>query len=281
MTEGHYERFGLHLSENHWFRQLNRVIFNSIKQLYNSRQPAALHLLENVRKNLREQAKALALLATNIKLGLPAFELAQAKEEGLERLLSRLSTNFVCIKPISKWAKDSLRGSLLIHFVAQNGLKALAQYYTSLQKLQVQIDAELGREGATEELSERQTILIRLIANQVHDSLVTTGILLNSLIVQSSKDTKLYGIADVVADSDPALFTNLQHFFANHYNQLLSILAHWDRESEIADFAQIIQQDSDINYSGQDSPLILLIREMASNFPNCPMLKDNFVNENQ
>ena len=82
----------------------------------------------------------------------------------------------------------------------------------------MQIDGELGREGAKEGLTERQTILIRLIANQVHDSLVTTGILLNALIVQSSKDTKLYGIADVVTDSDPALYTSLQHFFANHYN---------------------------------------------------------------
>ena len=35
-----------------------------------------------------------------------------------------------------------------------------------------------------------------------------------------------------------------------------------------------------MNYTGQDSPLILLIREMASNFPNCPMLKENFVNDN-
>ena len=118
VTDGHYERYGLQLSDNHWFRQLNRVIFNSIKQLYNSRQPAAQHLLENVRKNLREQAKALALLATNVKLGLPSFDLTQAKEDSLERLLTRLSSNFVCIKPISKWAKDSLRGTLLIHFVA-------------------------------------------------------------------------------------------------------------------------------------------------------------------
>lgn len=56
---------------------------------------------------------------------------------------------------------------------------------------------------AFSELSERQTILVRLIANQVHDSLVLTGILLTQLIVQSSKDTKLYALVDVVEDGDP------------------------------------------------------------------------------
>ena len=157
VTESHYERYGLHLSENHWFSKLNRLIFNAIKQVFTMRQPAAQHLLENVRKNFREQAKALAMLATNVKLALPTFDLAAGamKEDGLERLLSRLSSNLVNIKPISKWAKDSLRGTLLIHFVAQDGLKAIAQYHTSLQKLQLQIDAELGREGAADSLTER------------------------------------------------------------------------------------------------------------------------------
>ena len=79
--------------------------------------------------------------------------------------------------------------------------------------------------------------MIQLIANSVHDSLVLTGLLLNAMIVQSSKDTKLYTIADVVEDSDPILYTSIQHFFANHYNQLLSILAHWDKDSSESDFA--------------------------------------------
>ena len=83
---------------------------------------------------------------------------------------------------------------------------------------------------------------MRLIANQVHDSLVLTGMLLSNLIVQSSKDTKLYALVDVVQDSDPVLYTSIQHFFANHYNQLLSILANWDKSSseDGPDFAQML-----------------------------------------
>ena len=107
-----------------------------------------------------------------------------------------------------------------------------------------------------------------------------TGILLTQLIVQSSKDTKLYALIDVAEDGDPASYTSLQHFFANHYNQLLSILANWNKEdADSGDFAKLLQRDTDLSYTGQDSVLILLIREMASNFPNCPMLKDNFVQE--
>jgi hypothetical protein len=37
-----------------------------------------------------------------------------------------------------------------------------------------------------------------------------------------------------------------------------------------------MERDSKLNYIGGDSVLVFLLKEAASNFINCPMLKDNF-----
>ena len=41
-------------------------------------------MLETVRKNFRQQAKALALLAKNVKLALPCFTMTNVTDIGLE-----------------------------------------------------------------------------------------------------------------------------------------------------------------------------------------------------
>jgi hypothetical protein len=85
-------------------------------------------------------------------------------------------------------------------------------------------------------------------------------------------------MADAAGDSaEPNLFTSVQHYFANHYNQLLTILAGWD--STETDFAQLIQTDSKLAYVGGETVLMTLLKEMASNFANCPMLKDGYAQE--
>ena len=78
----------------------------------------------------------------------------------------------------------------------------------------------------------------------------------------------------IADDFKPSQFTSIQHFFANHYNQLFTILADWGNDQ--SDFATLIKKDSDLNYTGTDSVLINLLKEAASNFNNCPMLKDSY-----
>ena len=76
-----------------------------------------------MRKNFREIASALALLAKHVKLGLSGFNISD--EAALLKLLSTLSTNQVTLKPINRWARD-MRGTVLIHFAAHGGLRVLA-----------------------------------------------------------------------------------------------------------------------------------------------------------
>lgn len=49
-------------------------------------------------------------------------------------------------------------------------------------------------------------------------------------------------MADPTEDSGEAAYSNLQHFFANHFNQLLTILVNWNDEE--ADFTALIERDS-------------------------------------
>jgi len=181
------------------------------------------------------------------------------------------------LKPISKWAKE-LKGTLLITFMSQDGLKAVAQYHVSLLKLQAAIEGQLSGEAFRPEAqSVAQNALVRLIVRVLHDSQLMTSSLLNSFIIQG-KENKSYLLADAVEDSgDPAVYTSLQHFFANHFNQLLSILAAWAEPD--ADFAAMIERDARLSYQGCESVLVTLIKELASNFVNCPMLKDNFLQD--
>ena len=86
-------------------------------------------------------------------------------------------------------------------------------------------------------------------------------------------------MAETTEDSDTAAYSNLQHFFANHFNQLLTILVNWSDEE--ADFAAMIERDCKLNYSGGESVMVTLLKETASNFANCPMLKDNFISERE
>lgn len=46
-------------------------------------------------------------------------------------------------------------------------------------------------------------------------------------MIVHGKNTKTYSYVDVKEDSQPADFSTLQHFFANHYNQLMTILIDW------------------------------------------------------
>lgn len=126
----------------------------------------------------------------------------------------------------------------MIHFVAKDGMKALCQYYVALQRLQEQIGTELSvaSDAVTSGLSTEKNVLIRLVANQVHDSLVVSNTILSHFIIQSQKDSKLYALVDLKQDSvagetdSDEPYTSIQHFFANHYNQLLTILARWDTD---------------------------------------------------
>lgn len=86
-------------------------------------------------------------------------------------------------------------------------------------------------------------------------------------------------MADTVEDSQPHGFSSLQNYFANHFNQLLTILLKWNDDS--VDFGALIERDSQLNYSGGDSVLFTLVKEIASNFSNCPMIKDSFLHERE
>ena len=80
------------------------------------------------------------------------------------------------------------------------------------------------------EVSEGQNVLVRLIVNEVHDSIVITQNILTQIIQQKGQDsnvTKIYYMSDVKEDSDPVEYTNMEHFFANLYNQFLTIIANW------------------------------------------------------
>lgn len=57
----------------------------------------------------------------------------------------------------------------------------------------------------------------------------------------------------------------------------MTILLKWSNESE--DFGKLIENDCKLNYTGGESVLLALVKETASNFSNCPMLKDSFLNE--
>lgn len=168
----------------------------------------------------------------------------------------------------------------MIHFSSLDGVKVIATYHRALQRLQGEIEESLGSKAdggqALIEMSENSRILVRLIVNQVHDTLTLTMTLLNAIIVHS-KEYKAYFLASVAEDSDPVLFTSLHHFFANHYNQLMTILAEWDKEDN--DFGKLLENDSKLSYMGNDTILITLLKEAASGFINCPMLKENFVDQ--
>ena len=72
-------------------------------------------------------------------------------------------------------------------------------------------------------------MLVRLIVHQIHDSLTITTNLLTSCIKIGPQGPAVFGMADAAGDSvEPHLYTSIQHYFANHYNQLLTILAGWD-----------------------------------------------------
>ena len=74
-----------------------------------------------------------------------------------------------------------------------------------------------------------------------------TGNLLRALM-SFSKDSRAFNLSDVAEDSDPVAYTNMQHFFANYYNQLLTILASWS--SEATNFTHLLETDSQLAYTG-------------------------------
>lgn len=125
---------------------------------------------------------------------------------------------------MKKWQRD-FSGTLLIHFSSLNGVKAIATYHRALQKLQCEIEESLKSTAAVADkehqaltdMSENSRVLVRLIVNQVHDTLTLTMTLLNAIIIHS-KEYKSYFLASVTEDSEPVQYTSLHHFFANHYN---------------------------------------------------------------
>ena len=58
---------------------------------------------------------------------------------------------------------------------------------------------------------------------------------------------------------------------------MLTILLRWTDDK--ADFGVLIEQDLKMIYSSSESVLLTLVRETASNFIDCPMLKEGFLNE--
>ena len=128
-------------------------------------------------------------------------------------------------------------------------------------------------------MSATQNTITRLIVKVAHDSLIATSTVLNNFIVQGRDRSQAFVMADSVEDSQPIGYATLQHFFANHYNQLLTILLSW-RNDEV-DFGALIERDCQLNYTGGESVLLALVKETASNFSNCPMLKDSFMLERE
>lgn len=120
----HYEVYGLHLYSDQKFTKLNKIIHNATLTTHRRGAPANF-VLQTIRANFREQAKAFAMLASNIKLALPKFSIQAGEEKSLQDLLIVLGANEACIKPISRWSKD-LKGTILIHFMSLDGLKYLA-----------------------------------------------------------------------------------------------------------------------------------------------------------
>ena len=237
VTESHYEQHGLQLAEQYYFTKLNKMIYNNTKTVY-QRHPPSQSMCETIRINFRDTAKGLATLASNVKLTLPKFLLSD--QASLQALLKALSFNSVNIKPINKFARD-IRGTIMIHFASLNGFKYIAQYHTILLKMQAEIESQLKSLEESTEVSEGQNVLVRLIVNEVHDSIVITQNILTQIIQQKGQDsnvTKIYYMSDVKEDSDPVEYTNMEHFFANLYNQFLTIIANWQNENN--DFAQMI-----------------------------------------
>ena len=110
-------------------------------------------------------------------------------------------------------------------------------------KLQISIEEALKAEVFdSKSLTDTENITIRLIVKYAHDSLIVTSRILQSFIVQGKENSSSFLMADPTEDSGEAAYSNLQHFFANHFNQLLTILVNWNDEE--ADFTALIERDS-------------------------------------
>ena len=116
-----------------------------VDKIYNAAYPRHQHfrrehpaqfIIESIRGNFRAQASHFAHFAKQVKLALPKFALEEAS---LKQLFDTLTVNEVYIKPIKAWS-GKMKGTLLMSFVSQDGLKAIAQYHLAMLKLQVQIE---------------------------------------------------------------------------------------------------------------------------------------------
>ena len=81
-------------------------------------------------------------------------------------------------------------------------------------------------------------------------------------------------------DSKPRNFKDLPHFFANHYNQILTIIAKWTEKGELRKILSVGQDNTGVEATKPSDVLLVLLREVAGNFPTCPMLKEDYVRDN-
>ena len=53
-------------------------------------------------------------------------------------------------------------------------------------------------------------------------------------MISAHKDAKQFEICEIAADSHPRNFTDLAHFYANYYNQILTVMTKWNARGELS-----------------------------------------------